>query len=184
MHYIHLLEKKKTFLKLFLVYVLFVHYIYNIYIVYLILKELIMTLKVVIASDHWGLEFKSELVKYVNALGFLATDLGPFNSDNVDYPDYADKLCNVIKEEQASIGILICGSGIGISIAANRHRHIRCALVINPTEARLSKEHNNANVLALGSKVIDIERAKENVKTFLNTEFEGGRHQIRIDKIS
>ena len=143
-----------------------------------------MTLKVAIASDHCGLEFKSELIKYVNGLGFLTTDLGPFNSDSVDYPDYADKLCNALKEKQACVGILICGSGIGISIAANRHRHIRCALVVNPTEARLSKEHNDANVLALGAKVIGIERAKENVKTFLNTEFDGGRHQNRIDKIS
>ena len=143
-----------------------------------------MTKKILLASDHGGVDLKNALVEYTTELGFEAIDLGPFNTDSVDYPDYANLLADKVSDGTADSGVLVCGSGIGISIAANRHSHIRCALVTNPTEARLCREHNDANVLALGARVIGIERAKENVKIFLNTKFEGGRHQNRIDKMS
>ena len=143
-----------------------------------------MTTKIVLASDHGGFDLKNDLLSFLKDNDYEVIDLGPFNTDRVDYPDYADLLSQAIKNGDADKGILVCGSGIGISIAANRHRHIRCALVTNPTEARLSREHNDANVLALGGRVIGIERAKECTITFINTMFEGGRHKARIDKMS
>jgi ribose 5-phosphate isomerase B len=110
-------------------------------------------------------------------------DLGTDSADSVDYPDFAGKLADAIKAGKASRGILICGSGIGISIAANRHAHIRCALAHDVTGARLSRQHNDANVLAMGGRMIGDVLAKECVEMFLSTEFEGGRHQKRVDKL-
>ena len=137
-----------------------------------------------IASDHAGPELKAILVADLKAAGFAVLDLGTNGPESVDYPDFADKLAAVIKKGEVKRGILICGTGIGISIAANRHRHVRAALAHNTTAARLARQHNDANVLALGARVIGSEVARDCLKTFLETEFEGGRHQRRIDKMT
>lgn len=139
---------------------------------------------IVIAADHGGLDLKQMLVKYLEEQGFSVLDLGCHDSSSVDYPDFADALAGAIKEEEAVRGVLVCGSGIGISIAANRHAHIRAALVHDGLGARLCREHNDANVLVLGGRMTGIEVAKDCLDIFLKTPFEGGRHQRRIDKMS
>jgi len=132
-----------------------------------------------IASDHAGFLLKKKIIEKLNTLQF--NDLGCFSSDSVDYPDYANKLCNCIDEN--SFGILICGTGIGISIAANRYKHIRCALLYNTRCATLAKQHNNINVIALGAKETTLEESIDIINTVLNTNFEYGRHLNRINKL-
>ena len=136
---------------------------------------------VAIACDHGGFALKEALKVALPAVTWL--DLGTDSTGSVDYPDFANKLADAIKTGKAARGILVCGSGIGISIAANRHQHIRCALVHDVTTARLCRQHNDANVLALGGRIIGEAVAKDCVDAFLNTAFEGGRHQKRIDKL-
>ncbi|MBR0720608.1 ribose 5-phosphate isomerase B [Bradyrhizobium manausense] len=136
---------------------------------------------VAIACDHGGFALKEALKAALPDLAWL--DLGTDGAASVDYPDFADKLADAIKAGKAGRGILICGSGIGISIAANRHAHIRCALVHDVTGARLCRQHNDANVLALGGRMTGEAVAKDCVEAFLGTAFEGGRHQKRIDKL-
>jgi ribose 5-phosphate isomerase B len=140
--------------------------------------------RVAIASDHAGVALKEVLKKEIEQLGYVPEDLGTNTLDSVDYPDFADKLAESIKQGKAEKGVLICGTGIGISIAANRHKEIRAALCHNELTAKLSREHNDANVLALGARVVDEATAKTCVKTFLTTAFEGGRHQKRVEKLS
>ncbi|NDJ28011.1 ribose 5-phosphate isomerase B [Campylobacter sp. MIT 12-8780] len=134
-----------------------------------------------IASDHAGFELKKALCAFFEEQKFDFDDLGTYDETSCDYPDYAHLLASKIDEN--SFGILICGSGIGMSIAANKHKYIRCALCNDLTAARLAREHNNANVLALGARFVSVDRAKEIIKEFLNTEFEGGRHTQRVQKI-
>ena len=138
---------------------------------------------IILAADHGGYELKNLLKDYVSELGYEIVDLGVNSSESVDYPDYANKMADYMLKNPSYIGILVCGTGIGISIAANRHKHIRCALLHNELEAKMAKEHNNANVIAFGGRVLDKEQAKKCVKEFLSSEFEGGRHQKRINKI-
>lgn len=139
---------------------------------------------IAIASDHGGFDFKELLKADLESMGYGILDLGCHDSSSVDYPDYANKMAAAILNESAARGVLVCGSGIGISIAANRHKHIRAALVHDALTARLCREHNNANVLVLGGRTTGIEVAKDCLKVFLDTEFEGGRHQSRIDIMS
>jgi ribose 5-phosphate isomerase B len=139
---------------------------------------------IAIASDHAGVELKKMLKQDIEKLGYPVVDLGPNTTQSVDYPDFAHQLADWMKPKPESIGILICGSGIGMSIAANRHSHIRAALVCNPEQAVLSRQHNNANVLCLGARQMSADIAKEAVKTFLSTAFEGGRHENRVRKIN
>ncbi len=139
---------------------------------------------IAIASDHAGFEMKSALVDSLKSLGKNIMDLGVNSPDSVDYPDMANLVCEKIESGAANMGILICGSGIGMSIAANRHKHIRAALVRSGLEARLARQHNDANVLCLGARVIGIESAKDCVSEFIVTAFLGGRHQARIEKMS
>jgi ribose 5-phosphate isomerase B len=139
---------------------------------------------IAIASDHAGVDLKSILKEDLAALGFEVLDLGTQDEQSVDYPDMADALANAIDGQQASRGVAICGSGIGISMAANRHRHIRAALCHDALSAKLAREHNDANVLAMGARLIGTETARDCLRTFLNTPFEGGRHQRRVDKMS
>ncbi len=139
---------------------------------------------IAIASDHAGYELKSILVAELKALGFDVLDLGTNGPASVDYPDYADALAGALAEGRARRGVAICGTGIGISIAANRHRHVRSGLCHDGTTARLARQHNDANVLALGARVVGTETAKDCLKVFLSTEFEGGRHTGRIVKMS
>ena len=136
---------------------------------------------IAIACDHGGFALKEALKVALPEVKWL--DLGTDSAESVDYPDFANKLAGAIKGGKAARGILICGSGIGISIAANRHTHIRCALVHDVTGARLCRQHNDANVLALGGRMIGEAVAKECVEAFLGTAFDGGRHQKRIDKL-
>jgi ribose 5-phosphate isomerase B len=137
---------------------------------------------VAIACDHGGFALKQALKAALPDVNWL--ELGTDSAASVDYPDFAGKLADAIKAGSAARGVLICGTGIGISIAANRHAHIRCALAHDVTGARLSRQHNDANVLAMGGRVIGEAVAKECVEAFLTTAFEGGgRHQRRIDKL-
>jgi ribose 5-phosphate isomerase B len=144
-----------------------------------------MTVRTVaIASDHAGIDMKSQIGAWLTGAGYEVTDLGTNGPESVDYPDFATAMAAAVREGRAERGILICGTGIGISIAANRHPGVRAALANDVTTARLAREHNDANVLALGARVIGIEVAKDCVNTFLNTAFEGGeRHSRRIGKM-
>ncbi|MCC3860600.1 ribose 5-phosphate isomerase B [Pseudemcibacter aquimaris] len=139
---------------------------------------------IAIASDHGGFDYKEILKSELENMGYEVADLGCHDNSSVDYPDYANKLADALKDGTADRGVLICGTGIGISIAANRHKHIRAALVHDALTARLTREHNNANVLVLGGRTTGIETAKDCLNVFFNTEFEGDRHQRRIDKMS
>jgi ribose 5-phosphate isomerase B len=144
-----------------------------------------MTVKtVVLASDHAGVELKADLVKWLTGEKLEVLDLGPFGPESVDYPDYAAALAGAIRDGRAGCGVLICGSGIGISIAANRHPGVRAALCHDVTSARLAREHNDANVIALGARLIGPEVARDCVAAFLATAFAGGeRHARRIAKM-
>lgn len=139
--------------------------------------------QVYIASDHAGYEAKMQVKSILENMGVLVIDLGTDNAKNsVDYPDFAVLVANSIKSND-EFGVLVCGSGIGISIAANRFSHIRCALGHNATIARLSREHNDANVLCFGARVVGAEIIKDMVEVFFTTEFSGGRHQKRVEKL-
>ena len=139
---------------------------------------------IALASDHAGFALKELLKKHLKTLGYEPLDLGTHNEDSVDYPDFGNAMAAAIKAGKAERGILVCGSGIGISIAANRHPHIRAALCHNEETAKLSREHNDANVLALGARIVSEETAKTMLKTFLTTQFAGGRHAGRVAKLS
>ena len=139
---------------------------------------------IVMASDHAGYVLKDALKEDLKTKGFDVLDLGSDGSESVDYPDFGYALANAIKEGKASRGVLICGSGIGISISANRHPEIRAALVHDALGARMSRQHNDANVICMGERMIGIETAKDCLSVFLDTPFEGGRHQRRVDKLS
>ncbi len=139
---------------------------------------------IVIASDHRAVELKSILAKELEDLGFDVLDLGTAGPESVDYPDYAEALAAAIHDGRARRGVLMCGTGIGMSIAANRHRDVRAALVHDQMSARIARQHNNANVLVLGGNETGAETAKDCLVAFLETEFEGGRHEPRVAKMS
>jgi len=138
---------------------------------------------VVLAADHAGYALKDLLKSDIDELGFDVLDLGTNGPDSVDYPDFGHAAGEAIGDGRAKVGIIVCGSGIGISIAANRHEAVRAALCHDGLTARLSRQHNDANVLALGARIIGEETARDAVRAFLTTDFEGGRHQRRVDKI-
>ena len=140
--------------------------------------------RIVIASDHAAVEMKAMLCAHLRDAGHDVTDLGPGGIDSVDYPDYGYKIAQAVASGGADFGVALCGSGVGISISVNRHPDCRCALVSEPLSARLAREHNDANVLALGARLIGPEMAKACVDAFLATPFGGGRHQRRVDKLS
>tara|TARA_B100000029_G_scaffold514715_1_gene618615 strand:+ start:565 stop:1002 length:438 start_codon:yes stop_codon:yes gene_type:complete len=139
--------------------------------------------KILIASDHAGFLLKDFLIKKLKNK-FEFKDLGTTGTDSVDYPDYAHKLSEKISKKKFSHGILICGSGIGMSMVANRYSNVRAALCIDEKMAKLAKEHNNANILVLGSRLISKEEAIKCLMMFFNTNFEGDRHQARLDKFN
>lgn len=138
---------------------------------------------IAIASDHAGVELKSLLKKDLGDLGFAVLDLGTEGAESVDYPDFADKLATAIRAGKAKRGVLVCGSGIGISIAANRHPEVRAALVHDSLGARMSRQHNDANVICFGGRMIGADTARDCLKIFFTTEFEGGRHARRVAKL-
>jgi ribose 5-phosphate isomerase B len=141
-------------------------------------------MRIAIASDHAALALKSALAEYLRAAGHDVADLGPHDEASVDYPDYGYTLASAIADGSAERGVALCGSGIGISIAVNRNPAARAALVSEPLSARLSREHNDANVIAMGARLIGIDMAKACIDAFLSTEFGGDRHQRRVDKLS
>jgi ribose 5-phosphate isomerase B len=143
-----------------------------------------MSETIAIAADHGGFDLKSILIPDLRELGYDVLDLGTMSRDSVDYPDFAGTLAQAIGDGRAKRGVLICGTGIGMSIAINRHRAVRAALVHDVTSTRLARQHNDANVLVLGGRVIGPEVAKDCLKTFVTTEFEGGRHARRVAKMS
>lgn len=139
---------------------------------------------IAIASDHAAIELKAILADWLRESGHSVIDLGPDSADSVDYPDYGYKLAAAIADGTATKGVALCGSGIGISIAINRNPAARCALVSEALSARLSRQHNDANIIAMGARLIGVDTAKDCVTAFLATPFEGGRHQRRVDKLS
>ena len=141
-------------------------------------------MRIAIASDHAAVELKAELREYLIELGHEVADLGPETADRVDYPDYGYLLAAVIADGTAERGVALCGSGIGISIAVNRNPACRAALVSEPLSAALAREHNDANVLAMGARLTGSDMAKACLDAFLSTDFGGGRHAGRVDKLS
>lgn len=140
-------------------------------------------MKIAIASDHGGFEMKQALIEYFSKKGLALQDLGTHDTCSVDYPDYADKMADYILSGRADLGILICGTGVGISIAANRHKGIRAALLYNKFVAAKAKEHNNANVIVFGGRTMTVPEVIEYCDIFLHSTYKGGRHQQRLDKM-
>jgi ribose 5-phosphate isomerase B len=140
-------------------------------------------MQIAIASDHAAVALKAALTIWLRGEGHDVTDLGPDSEESVDYPDYGAALAEHVGGGTSPIGIALCGSGIGISIAVNRHSACRCALVSEPLSAALAREHNDANILAMGARLTGIDMAKACVTAFLSTPFAGGRHQRRVDKL-
>ena len=147
------------------------------------MTDAVSALPIVLASDHAGVTLRREIRGHLEAAGHAVLDLGTEGPESVDYPDFAERLAAAILDGRAARGVLICGTGIGISIAANRHRGIRAALCHDATTSRLSRRHNDANVLALGARVIGAEVAKDCVDAFVDTAYEGGRHAARVAKL-
>jgi ribose 5-phosphate isomerase B len=141
-------------------------------------------MKIAIGGDHAGFSYKKELIGVIEKMGYEVKDFGPFSDVSVDYPDFAHPLAVAVEKKEADFGILICGSGNGVNITANKHQAIRSGLAWNTEVASLIRQHNDANVMALPARFISIETAKECVAVFLQTPFEGGRHQTRVAKIS
>ena len=139
---------------------------------------------VAIGSDHAGFDLKQVLAAYLAELGYEVLDLGTSGPESVDYPDFGKAVAKAVGAEKARFGVLVCGTGIGISIAANRNPQVRAALCHDHMTAELSRRHNDANILALGSRIIGVEVAKDCLRTFLTTPFDGGRHAGRVAKLS
>lgn len=141
-------------------------------------------MRIALAADHAGYELKDALIAWLREAGHEAIDLGTNGPESVDYPDFGARLACAIAAGEAERGIAICGSGIGIAIAANRNPGCRCAQVNEPLSASLARTHNDANAIALGARLIGVDMAKACVTAFLSTDFEGGRHQRRVDQLS
>ena len=139
--------------------------------------------KIFISSDHAGFRLKESIKMYLSKKKLSFQDLGPLNDNKVDYPDYAHKVAKKVKMSKNNVGILVCGSGTGMNIAANKHKNIRAAQCFNLKSTKLSRLHNDANIITLGSRLIPKKNALNYVSVFLNTKFEGGRHSKRIRKI-
>jgi ribose 5-phosphate isomerase B len=150
----------------------------------LIFKRINMSRVIAIGGDHAGFEYKKQLIDILVSQGYEVKDFGPGSDTSVDYPDHVHPLCDAIEGGEADQGIIICGSGNGVAITANKHQGIRAALCWNEELAALSRQHNNANVLAIPARFISFEVAEMMVEAFLETDFEGGRHQARVDKIA
>lgn len=136
-----------------------------------------------VGSDHGGFALKEEIKNYLVELGYEVKDYGTNNEESVDYPEYGKKVARAVVAEEVHRGIVVCGTGIGISLAANKVEGIRCALCSDTYSAKMSRQHNNANMLALGGRVLGVDLAKDVVKAWLDSEFEGGRHERRVLKI-
>ena len=146
-------------------------------------EEKNMAVKIAIASDHAGVDYKKRLIEHLTERGYECVNLGTNTEDSVDYPVYAGRVCDKITSGECEFGILICGTGIGMSIAANRHRGIRAALCGDTESATLTRQHNNANILCLGARILPFEKVIQITDAFLDASFLGGRHQKRIDML-
>lgn len=141
-------------------------------------------MKIAIGCDHAGVNEKNQIIDFLVKNGYEVENFGTDTADSVDYPDIALPVANAVKDGKVDRGILICGTGVGIGICANKVNGIRCALCGDEAVAKLCRQHNNANMISMGARVIDVEKMKKIVTAFLTTEFEGGRHQKRVDKIT
>lgn len=141
-------------------------------------------MKIAIGGDHAGFAYKQEIITMLTQAGYDVKDFGPFSDASVDYPDFAHPLANAVEQGEVNFGILICGSGNGVAITANKHQGIRAALCWLDELGALARQHNNANVLCLPARFISLDLAKQITQTFLNTPFEGGRHENRVQKIA
>jgi ribose 5-phosphate isomerase B len=139
---------------------------------------------IAVGADHAGFVYKTEIVKWLNSKGYTVSDFGTYEEKSVDYPDYAHPVATAVETKDCSFGILFCGSANGVAITANKHQGIRAALCWQNDIAKLSRLHNDANVLCIPARYVSLEVAKEMVETFMNSAFEGGRHANRVDKIS
>ena len=143
-----------------------------------------MAKKIAVASDHAALDLKAEIIKYLEENGFEYYDFGTYTKDSCNYPDYAEKVCTAVYNGEYDLGILVCGTGIGMSMAANKCKGIRAALCNDTFSAKFTRLHNDANVLCMGARTLGAGVALEITDVFLNTGFEGGRHQTRVDMIT
>ncbi len=140
-------------------------------------------MKIAIGADHAGFDYKEKIRRYLTEKGFEVQDFGTFSTDSVDFPDFAHPTAEAVETGQADFGILLCGSGQGVNMTANKHKGVRSALCWNTDIARLTRQHNNANVIALPARFVAYEYALEMIEVFLTTQFEGGRHEKRVGKI-
>ncbi|NLR60106.1 ribose 5-phosphate isomerase B [Chitinophaga polysaccharea] len=143
-----------------------------------------LALPVAIGSDHAGFEYKEEIISFLESKGLQVKDYGTYSKDSVDYPDYAHPVATAVEREQAAFGILVCGSANGVAITANKHQGIRAAICWGEELSRLARSHNNANVLCIPARFVDIPVATQMVEVFMGTSFEGGRHQDRVRKMA
>ncbi|MEO9474555.1 MAG: ribose 5-phosphate isomerase B [Cyclobacteriaceae bacterium] len=143
-----------------------------------------MSKKIAIGGDHAGFYYKEKLAEYLKSQGHEVTDFGPFSADSADYPDFVHPACEAIEKGECEFGVLICGSGQGVTITANKHQGIRAALCWDRDLAKVTREHNNSNVICFAARFVAYELAESMADTFLNTAFEGGRHERRVNKIS
>lgn len=141
-------------------------------------------MKIAIGNDHAAVELKKHISKFVEDMGHTVVNFGTDTNDSCDYPEFGEKVGRAVASKECDLGILICGTGIGISIAANKVKGVRAAVCSEAYSARLTRNHNNANIIAFGARVVTTEMAETIVKEFLNAEFEGGRHQKRIDMLT
>lgn len=141
------------------------------------------TMTIAVGADHAGYELKNALAHFLKEAGYTVRDCGTHSADSTDYPDYAVAACSLVSENDCDYAVLVCGSGIGVCITANKVKGIRAANCLNSEQARLSRLHNNCNVITLGARFLSFDEASEIMMTFLTTEFEGGRHQQRVEKI-
>ncbi|HOK64074.1 MAG TPA: ribose 5-phosphate isomerase B [Bacillota bacterium] len=140
-------------------------------------------MKIALGSDHAGYDLKNRIKDFVETLGYEPYDLGPYSQESVDYPDFAVKVAHAVRDKQCDLGILVCGTGLGMAIAANKIKGIRAVTCSDTFSARCSREHNDANILCIGARVVGEGLAMDIVKTWLESEFEGGRHLRRVNKI-
>ena len=140
-------------------------------------------MKISIASDHGGLDLKNKIVEYLTQQGNVVVDFGTYTKDSCDYPDFAHKAAQAVADGSCQRGVVVCTTGIGVSMVANKHKGVRCALCTNTDQAKFTRLHNDANMIAFGQKYTTFDMAKLMLDVFLTTPFEGGRHQKRVDKI-
>ena len=139
---------------------------------------------IAIGSDHAGYDYKEEIISFIEGKGLAYKDFGTHSNESADYPDYAHPVANAVEKGEAAFGVLVCGSGNGVAITANKHQGIRAAICWGEELAKLAREHNNANVLCIPSRFVREDDAEKMVATFISTSFEGGRHEKRVDKIA